>query len=113
MGALWVFMWEKYEVIYKIDYRVILSVMGQSKVIQGWNKFMDFNGAIDSINERKEESMHFGRLIIIFGSIIDITKKVPSFVSLVASIVFNNSSTEWNMWSAESNDSETIFIKPN
>jgi len=55
---------------------------------------MDFNGAIDSINERKEESMHFGRLIIIFGSIIDITKKVPSFVSLLASIVFNNSSTE-------------------
>ena len=53
--------------------------------------FMDFKGVFSSIMIEKKTSMHFRSLIMSFGSIIDITKKVPSLVSFIASIVLNNS----------------------
>ena len=52
--------------------------------------FMDFKGSFSSVNKRKKTSMHFGSLIMSVKSIIDISKKVPRLVSLIASIVFKN-----------------------
>jgi len=43
----------------------------------------------------KKTSMRSGSSTKSFESIIDITKKVPSFGSLVASIVFDNSFLGW------------------
>jgi len=53
--------------------------------------FMDFNGAFSSINDWKEDKCAFWDFNLNFGSIIDITKNVSSLLSLIASIVFNNS----------------------
>jgi len=56
-----------------------------------------------------------------FEPIIDIPSKVLSLVSFIASIMFNNSfrvenhtgwSFEQNLKSGESNDPQTIFIRP-
>ena len=52
---------------------------------------VDIKGPFSLIKERKEDSMHFGSLIKSFQSIVDITRKVSSLMSLVAFIVFNNS----------------------
>ena len=53
--------------------------------------FMDLKGPFNLIKERKEDKHIFGSLIKIFESIINITRKVPSLVSLIAFIMFNNS----------------------
>jgi len=48
--------------------------------------------AFTSIVERKEDNYSLlGAYIMGFESIMDFTKKIPSLVSLIASIVFNNS----------------------
>ena len=52
---------------------------------------MYFTGAFSSINKRKEDVHAFFELITSFKSIIDITWKVSSMVTLITSIVFNNS----------------------
>ena len=75
---------------------------------------MGFN----SINERKVHKHAFWGLSSV-ELVLDTLKKVPSLVSLTASIMFNKSfvvekhicwAFEWNVRSGESNDSETIFI---
>ena len=79
---------------------------------------MNFNRAFNSVNERKEDSMHFGRLIMSYRSSIDITNKVSNLVSVIASIVFNNIWSEnciyWTcecyVRSGKSNNSENMFI---
>jgi len=40
---------------------------------------------------KKKQSIQFGILFMSFESIIDFTKKIPSLVSLIASMVFNDS----------------------
>ena len=64
---------------------------GSSKVIQGGNAYSWILGEFSArfIREKKK-SMHFGSLIISFESLMDITKKVPSFGSLIAFIGINN-----------------------
>jgi len=42
---------------------------------------LDFNGLLNSINERKEDKHAFWSLIMILEAIVDITKKVPGLVN--------------------------------
>ena len=53
--------------------------------------FMDFKGAFSLVYERKEEKHAFWELFMSLKLIIDITKKVPSLMSSIVFIVFNNS----------------------
>ena len=55
---------------------------------------MDFHGAFSLINEKEEDkytSIQFGNLFMSFESFMNFTKKIPSLVSLIASIEFNDS----------------------
>ena len=52
---------------------------------------MDFDGVFNSINERKEDKHAFWSLIMNSESPIDIIKKVPSSVTFIVFIVFNDS----------------------
>jgi len=48
-------------------------------------------GHLTQLMREKKTSMYFGSLVMSFGAIIDITKKVPSLMSFITFIVFNNS----------------------
>jgi len=83
--------------------------------------FMDFKGVLNWLMKEKKTSIYFGSLIVRFESIIDITKKVPSLVSFIVSIVFNQSFKvknhiywicEWDLGSEESSDWKTMFSEP-
>jgi len=47
-------------------------------------------GTLNSIMERKDDNYEFWGLLMSFESIMDFTKKIPSLLSLIASIVFND-----------------------
>jgi len=57
--------------------------MGESNV---WT----LEALLARLMNKKKTNMHFGSLIMSCELIIDITKKVPNFVSFIASIVLNN-----------------------
>jgi len=48
-------------------------------------------GHLTQVMREKKTSMYLGNLIMNYVSIIDITKKLPSLVTLIASIVLNDS----------------------
>jgi len=52
--------------------------------------FMDLKGPSSLIKERKEDKHTFWELSYGFESIVDIAKKVPSLVSLIACIEFHS-----------------------
>jgi len=45
-------------------------------------------GLLNQLIIEKKIRMHFGRLIMSYGSIIDARKKIPILLSLIASMVF-------------------------
>jgi len=54
--------------------------------------FMDYIGAFSFIyGERRTRIYIFGSLLMSFISIMDFSKEIPSLLSLIDSIVFNNS----------------------
>ena len=53
---------------------------------------MDFHGAFCLINEKEEDKYAIWELVYELQSIMDFTKKIPTIVSLIASIEFNDSS---------------------
>jgi len=53
--------------------------------------FMDFNGAFNSINKRKEGKYAFWEHFNGFELTMDFTKEISSLVSLIAFVVLNNS----------------------
>ena len=65
---------------------------GQNKIIKTGNTYSwILMGLLTELMTEKKTRMHFGSLIKSFESMIDITKKVPSLVSLIASMEFNSS----------------------
>jgi len=52
---------------------------------------MDFHEAFSLINEKEEDKYTIWSLFMSFESFIDFSKKIPSLVSLIASIEFNYS----------------------
>ena len=64
---------------------------GQNKIIKTGNTYSwILMGLLTELMTEKKTRMHFGSLIKSFESMIDITRKVQSLVSLVACIVFHN-----------------------
>jgi len=53
--------------------------------------FMDFNGAFSFIMEIREDKYLFWELTHQFGIIMDFINKMPSLLSLIPFLVFNNS----------------------
>ena len=51
--------------------------------------FIDVKRTFSLISEGKEDIMYLGSLVMGFEPIVDITKQVPSLMSLITSIVFN------------------------
>jgi len=53
--------------------------------------FIDYNGLFSSMKgKEKKTCMHFMSLLMNFELVIDCTKKIPSLLNLIVSIVFNN-----------------------
>ena len=52
---------------------------------------MDFYAAFSLINEKEEDEYTNWELFMSFESFMDFAKKMPSLVSLIASIEFNDS----------------------
>jgi len=48
-------------------------------------------GPLAKLIREKKTNMHFGSSVMSFKNIINITKKVPSLLSFIASIAFNDS----------------------
>ena len=62
---------------------------GQSKIIKGKRIFIGFHGAFTLING-KEVDKYTPWEPVCFESIIDPSKEIPSLLSLIASIEFND-----------------------
>ena len=93
MGVFWIIVWKtNIEKCVKLVNGWIINVMTKTRCYkEGEQMLVDLQGPFRLIKERKEDSMHFESLIKSFESIVDITRKVSSLMSLVAFIVFNNS----------------------
>ena len=93
----------------------IRNIMAKIRWYKGeTNVYGLLKGHLTQLVGENKTSMYFGSLSMSFESIIDITKKVTSLVSFIASIVFNNSfgmenhiywTFEWNMRGGQSIDS--------
>jgi len=73
----------------EIDHALILCILGQVRSFKEGNQiFMGFNGAFSSIMERKEDKYIFWEYIY---ELWTLQRKIPSLVSLIAPMVFNDS----------------------
>ena len=83
---------KEYWLLGKIYHRVIWCTMGQNKIIWGKNEYSwTFMELLAWLMREKKTSTHFRSLFMSFELIIDFTKKIPSLVSLIVSIEFNDS----------------------
>jgi len=83
---------KEYWLLSKIYHGVIWCTMGQNKITSGGKEYSwTFMELLAWLIREKKTSIHFGSLFMSFESIMDFTKKIPSIVSLIASIEFNDS----------------------